>query len=170
MHRVEKMDAQLRYRAIAEFAVAHPAGEQLRVERTFGRAGEELAPLDLALLRLCQARVPERFATVAALFDAGELAEYSRAIELLAAGHLGSAAHLGAHLADDVAGLDSVVTLSQALHVASEGFLADGVLARLGGGFEVRRVLVIAGGDHDGVDVVQRGRVQAEKEVGQGNC
>jgi len=79
MHQIDEMGAQVGNGTVAEFAVAVPAGEQIRVEGSLGQVHEKLIPIDVFLAHvLLEVMVPIGLLAVADLLDARGLAQHAR--------------------------------------------------------------------------------------------
>ena len=161
---VDEVAGQAGDGTVGEAAHAVPAGEVVGAEGTRRNVHEKLLPVHVLRVGLGQAGIPVGPGAVADLLDARHLAQHAGLEELAAAGARRVAAHLGSDLADDLGGLHRVARPLELLHVHGQGLFAVDVLTGLGRGLQVRGVLVVAGGDHHGVDVVQGQQVAVRDE------
>ena len=155
VHQVDEVAHESADRSAGEVAVAVPAGEAAAVERALRQVGEELVPVDLRSLDiLLHPLVPVGLGHVSHLLDPGDFSEHPGFVEGFGADHAGIASALGAHLYDDTGPLDCVAGALEFVEVHCQRLLDVCIFAGCRGRLQVGAVLVVAGGDHHGVDVV----------------
>ena len=164
VHQVDEVAAEPGHGPAGEVAEAVPAREADRVERLRAGVHQEFLPVDVLGVGLGDPAVPVGLRAVAVLLDAPDRAQDARAVQLAAACKRRHGPKLRADLRADPRGLHRVAGALELVEVHRERFLAVDVLAGLGGRLEVRRVLVVARGDHDGVDVLAGHHVTVRDE------